>query len=73
MMNSTDCDVRFSSHARQIARVNEHAWMRPRRPNSARIPLRARLGTLLITLGARLMPASATSRVDLVHAGDHAS
>ena len=70
MMNPTDCDVRFATHARQIARVNDHEWMRPQRATVAQETIFSRLGSLLITLGARLTHRPADTRVDLVGARD---
>lgn len=63
MMNRIDCDVRVTTHARQIARVNATEWMRPPHAHSTRIPLRSRLGSVLIVLGTRLTPASAGASV----------
>jgi hypothetical protein len=65
MLYRTDCDVRFASHARQIARVNATEWMRPARLRTTRITLCARLGSVLITLGDRLTPRGASADVVL--------
>ena len=69
MMNPTDCDVRFATHARQIARVNDHEWMRPQRATVAQETIFTRLGSLLITLGARLAHQPTHARKDPARVG----
>lgn len=58
MLNHNDCDIRFASHAREIARVNAAGWMSPAHTSVARTSPRFRLGSALIALGARLAPAA---------------
>ncbi len=66
MLNCTDCDVRFASHARRIANVNEGAWIREESDADAQTSLRGRLGTLLITLGTRLAASPLETPVNAV-------
>jgi hypothetical protein len=65
MMSRTDCDVRFASHARQIARANATEWIRPTRPRTTRVTMCARLSSVLLTLGDRLAPRGASADVVL--------
>ena len=73
MMTRTDCDVRFATHARQIARVNAREWLRPQQTRSAQGSLRLRLGTVLIALGTRLASGVTQPSPDpLLASGKHA-
>jgi hypothetical protein len=60
MLTTTECDVRFTKHARHTADVNQHAWLRPFAASTAtrpaRLTMRARCGAALIALGTRLSP-----------------
>jgi hypothetical protein len=70
MMNPTDCDVRFATHARRIAQVNDHEWLRPQRATATPQTKVAGLGTTLMALVARLVHRPLHTRVDLAGSGD---
>jgi hypothetical protein len=71
MLNCTDCDIRVAAHARQIANVNEGAWIREGSGDHIRLSLRSRLGTLLIRFGTRLTASRPNTPVNaIVPAGE---
>lgn len=54
MLTPTDCDIRFANHARQIARLNENAWIYGNPEVGTWTSFRDRLGSILVALGTRV-------------------